>query len=458
MRALTNSGTRILPKLAPWRFAFCVALAITVWATVSANSETRLGLGLFVFIGALWITQALPLVVTAVLVPLLAAILGLMPVQDGLSSFANPVIFLFMGGFALAAALATHGLDRALAVFVLRLSGGRQLWAAVLLCGLTAALSMWMSNTATVAMMLPMALGLLSQQGDSGAPHSRTQAFILLALAYSASIGGMGTIVGSPPNAIVAAYSNISFAQWMGLALPVVAILWPLMLLLLWFTLRPAFSRIDVWPEVHEQWSMAKTKAVIIFIFTVFAWILGGWLAPLVGVSADFDTVVALAAIVALIGFRVLSWAQLQKQVQWGVLLLFGGGIALGKIMASSGASSYLADIMLGNIIGLPLWLIITIIVACVVFLTEFVSNTASAALLVPLLAPVALEMGVPSLHLGVVVALSASCAFMLPVATPPNALVFSTERVSQLTMMRCGLVLNLMCIAVLASIVYFWW
>ncbi|MAK55107.1 MAG: Anion transporter [Pusillimonas sp.] len=445
-------------RLAPWRFVFCLALAFAVWGLVAANAETRLGLGLFVFIAALWITQALHLVVTALLVPLLAAVLGLMPIKAGLSSFANPTIFLFMGGFALAAALATHGLDRALALFVLRVSKGQQLWAVVLLCALTAVLSMWMSNTATVAMMLPLALGLLSQRNDFDNPQSRTQAFILLALAYSASIGGMGTIVGSPPNAIVAAYSGITFAHWMALALPVVALLWPLMLLVLWLMLRPEFSRVAVATKVHFEWAAVKTKAVLIFLLTVCAWVMGGWLAPLMGIGADFDTIVALAAIVALAGFRVVSWADLQKQVQWGVLLLFGGGIALGQVMASSGASAYLAEMVLGNILGLPVWLVITIIVACVVFLTEFVSNTASAALLVPLLAPVATAMGLPPLYLGVAIALSASCAFMLPVATPPNALVFATERVSQLTMMRCGLVLNVMCIGVLAAIVYFWW
>ncbi|MBC7203656.1 MAG: DASS family sodium-coupled anion symporter, partial [Pusillimonas sp.] len=416
------------------------------------------GLGLFVFIAALWITQALNLVITALMVPLLAAISGLMPLKAGLSSFANPTIFLFMGGFALAAALATHGLDRALALFVLRFSKGHQFWAVVLLCGLTALLSMWMSNTATVAMMLPLALGLLSQRHDFDNPQSRTQSFILLALAYSASIGGMGTIVGSPPNAIVAAYSGISFARWMALALPVVALLWPLMLLVLWLMLRPEFSRVAVTPSVDFEWSAAKTKAMVIFVLTVCAWVMGGWLAPVIGIEADFDTIVALAAIVALAGFRVVSWADLQKQVQWGVLLLFGGGIALGQVMASSGASAYLAEIVLGNILGLPVWLVITLVVACVVFLTEFVSNTASAALLVPLLAPVAAAMGLPPLYLGAAIALSASCAFMLPVATPPNALVFATERVSQLTMMRCGFVLNVMCIMVLAGIVYFWW
>ncbi|MAL02429.1 MAG: Anion transporter [Alcaligenaceae bacterium] len=451
-------GGQCLQKMAPWRFVFCSAVGIMVWYTVPASVETRLGLGLFVFIGLLWITQALHLVVTALLVPLLAAILGLMPVKEGLSSFANPTIFLFMGGFALAAALATHGLDRALALFVLRLSKGQQLRAVLLLCGLTALLSMWMSNTATVAMMLPLALGLLAQHDGANTCHPRTQAFILLALAYSASIGGMGTIVGSPPNAIVAAYSGITFAQWMVLALPVVALFWPLMLLVLWLILRPEFSHVTVSSNAHFQWSQAKTKAVAIFLLTVFAWIMGGWLAPLIGISGDFDTVVALAAIVALAGFRVVSWSDLQKNMQWGVLLLFGGGIALGQVMAASGASAYLAEIVLGNILGLPVWLIITVIVACVVFLTEFVSNTASAALLMPLLAPVAVAMGVPPLYLGAAIALSASCAFMLPVATPPNALVFATDRVPQPTMMRCGFALNLMCIAVLASIVYLWW
>ena len=215
----------------------CLALSALVYAIAPAPDALRIGLAIFVLIGGLWMTQALHLSVTALLVPLLAVLAGLMDPRTALASFAHPIIFLFLGGFALAAALQRQGLDQVLARGVLGLAAGRRLVAAVLLFALTGLLSMWISNTATAAMMLPLALGLLREQ--DGPPE---RAFVLLGVAYSASIGGIGTLVGSPPNAIAAAQAGIGFAEWLRIGVPLVMLLLPLMAGVLFLVLRPHFG------------------------------------------------------------------------------------------------------------------------------------------------------------------------------------------------------------------------
>lgn len=220
----------------------CLILAALVYASAPPPDALRAGLALFVLIGGLWMTQALHLSVTALLVPLLAVLAGLMDMRTALASFAHPIIFLFLGGFALAAALQRQGLDRILAHAVLRLAAGRRDTAVALLFALTAGLSMWISNTATAAMMLPVALGVASRFDD---PDGRTARFLLLGTAYAASIGGMATLVGSPPNAIAAASQHIDFAGWMRFGMPLALITLPLMIGMLQWLLRPRFATRD---------------------------------------------------------------------------------------------------------------------------------------------------------------------------------------------------------------------
>lgn len=440
--------------------ACCAAAAATHAAAPAAQAGA---LALFVLIGGLWLTQALPLVATALLVPLGAVLLAGVSPASALAPFAHPVIFLFLGGFALAAALQQHGLDQALAATVLRWAGGHRLRAVLLLCGLTAGLSMWISNTATAAMMLPLALGLLRDDGQA-APEApaigpRERAFVLLALAYSASIGGLGTPVGSPPNAIAAAQAGIGFGQWMLLGLPAVALLWPLMLAVLWLSLRPrlggrlAVERPGTTAPARLAWTRERRLTVAIFALAVLGWVAGAPLAQRLGVAGEVDALVGLAAVVALAGSGALSWPALEARTQWGVLLLFGGGLALSGVMQGSGASAWLAERVLDLLQAAPAWLLLLGLLTFVVFLTELVSNTASAALLVPVVLPLAAALGLPPAAAAAAVALAASCAFMLPVATPPNAIVFATEQVTQSQMMRCGLVLNLVCIGAIAAL-----
>lgn len=442
-----------------WRPLACLAVTGLVYAAAPATEPLRTGLALFALVGSLWMTQALHISVTALLVPLLCVLAGVFTVKEALASFANPVIFLFLGGFALAAALARHGLDRALAVGVLRLARGRRALAFLLLFVLTAVLSMWISNTATAAMMLPLALGLLRQQGgkddatDEGA-GARDRVFVLLGLAYSASIGGIGTLVGSPPNAIAAAQAGIGFAQWLRIGLPMVALLLPLMIGVLYLLLRPSLAGRSEVPHERFEWTRPRIAATVIFACTVVGWIGSAPLSSWLGVASDFDTLVALAAIAALFVTGTLRWDDLEQGANWGVLLLFGGGLALSQMMSSTGASRFLADQLVLLVQGAPTLLLLVAVVAFVVMLTELVSNTASAALLVPIFLSVSGSLGMSPVALSAAIAVSASCAFMLPVATPPNAIVYGTGEVPQGWMMRCGLVLNLVCIAVISSVV----
>lgn len=428
----------------------CLALAALVYRSAPPPDALRAGLTLFVLIGALWMTQALHLSVTAMLVPLLAVLTGLMDLRTALASFAHPIIFLFLGGFALAAALQRQGLDRALAATVMRLAAGRREAAVALLFSLTALLSMWISNTATAAMMLPLALGLL--QEDDG-PAER--AFVLLGVAYSASIGGIGTLVGSPPNAIAAAQAGIGFAEWMRIGVPLVLLLLPLMAGVLFLLLRPRLGAQTPLPaedSVPLPWTRAQRVTLIVFGLTAAGWLGAAPLGRALGITADVDSLIALAAIIALVAGGAIGWPDIEQRTQWGVLLLFGGGLALSEVMATSGASRFMAGAITGALQDAPTLLLLLGVVAFVVFLTELVSNTASAALLVPIFLGVAASMGLPPPLFAAAIAVSASCAFMLPVATPPNAIVFATEQVPQTTMMRCGLALNGVCIVVITA------
>ena len=457
-----------------WSRAWWLALALALiplggWflpadAAVLEGMDSRrvgTGLGIFVCIAILWLREVLPLPATALLVPLLACFFVGTPAQEALGAFADPLIFLFLGGFGLASALKRQGVDRWLAGRLVRMGGGRFLPVAGCLFACTALLSMWMSNTATAALMLPSALGLLARMGPAGRQENNRH-FLLLGLAYASSIGGLGTVIGSPPNGIAARQLGWSFADWLRMGIPAVVILLPAMVLLLAWCLRPdrGLSLLAAGGEgdVPESGSPRGKMAVgLVFGLTAAAWMAGAWLGPRLGIAAGFDTLVALAALLVLFASGLLRWGDLQRDADWGVLLLFGGGIALSGVLRDTGASLLLARLLAGQMGGLPVPLVIAAVVAAVIFLTELSSNTAVAALFVPLFAAVAHEAGTSPALLLPPLALAASCAFMLPVATPPNAIVFATGAIRQRTMMRCGLVLNLSFVLLLTALALLW-
>ena len=416
---------------------------------VSAERQEVMGLLVLWVIAFLWITETFHITITALLVPILAAALGLLEIRAALANFAHPIIFLFLGGFALAAAMRAQGLDKWLAQSVLGMTGGRLDRGVVLLAIATALLSMWISNTAVTAMMLPLMLGLLAQKEDL---PFRTQTFSLLIIAYSASIGGIGTLVGSPPNAIVAAELGLTFADWLYVGIPMVILLWPLMLLVLYLVLRPDFAGGRVVVEQESfVWTAQRKMLLGIFALTVSGWLLGQPLSNWLGIR-DTDTWVALMAVVLITATGVARWHDIEESTDWGVLLLFGGGLTLSSVLGGSGASELLGFGLASLMEGWGIVLVMLTLVAFVQFFGEITSNTAATALLVPIFVTLPPEVVSPTQAV-LAVGICASCAFMLPVATPPNALVHGTGKVPQKSMMRVGLVLNLSCTLLLTVV-----
>lgn len=457
--------TNVMPKgvMKGWILIIIAAIvAFILYQVLPYEQNASKGLALLAFIGILWLTEAIHITITALLIPILAVLLA-MPMADGdalvpittqaaLTTFADPVIFLFFGGFALATALHIQKLDKKIAMWIISLSGGHLGISVLAIFAVTAALSMWISNTATAAMMLPLALGLLSHLDVE--KERKTFVFILLGIAYSASIGGLGTIVGSPPNAIAAKALGYDFADWMKIGLPMMFIILPAMLISLYLVLRPKLNHKVQFVTEDIPWTRSRIAAMVLFICTALAWIFSKKLTENFGISQPDTWIAILAAcMVAILG--TATWKQIAENTDWGVLYLFGGGLTLSAILKDSGSSLVLGQ-TLANTFGDTSPLVIIFVVATfIIFLTEFTSNTASAALLVPVFAAIADQMGMPKEILVIVIGIGASCAFMLPVATPPNAIVFGTGYIQQSEMMKVGFVLNIMCIFLVSLFIY---
>ena len=404
------------------------------------------GLAIMLTIAWLWLTEALSVSVTALLVPLLASFSGVLAFDQALLQFADPVIFLFLGGFALAAGLHRQGLDVWMAAWVIQRAGNRLGRAVRWLFWLTAFMSMWISNTATAAMMLPLALGLLAPLPVE--QNHRTYMYVLLGVAFSANIGGIGTLVGSPPNAIAASNTGIGFAQWMLWGVPLVLLMMPLMEFALRRVFRPALDAEVSAPPQTLVWSYRHGLMLGVFGLAVLLWVFGAPLSAAIGLGRGYDAAVAVLALVLLNALGLASWKDIDKSADWGVLLLFGGGLTLSRVLSDSGAGAWLAGQLSGPIELLPALVCIGLMIAFAMLLTEVTSNTASAALLIPLF--IGLAPAIDSVTIAVLVAVATSCAFMLPVATPPNAIIFGSGHVPQRAMIHGGLVLTLLVLPLL--------
>lgn len=435
-----------------------VAAIVSLWVYQMlpfADAANR-GLALLLFIATLWLTEAIHVTATAILVPILAVLIGIpeLDTKKALTHFADPIIFVFFGGFALAATLHVQKLDKKIAFAIVNMTQGHLGAAVVMIFVATALLSMWISNTATAAMMLPLVLGLLSQIDPT--KDRNTFVFVLLGVAYSASIGGLGTFVGSPPNGIAAKALDLDFAAWMAFGLPMMLVLMPVLLGAMYLYLRPNLKQKITLNQTEQiPWTRSRVLTLVVFLLTAVCWIFGKPLGQMFGFSSP-DTVIALLAAVIVMMLGLVNWKQVSDNTDWGVLMLFGGGIALSKVMGDSGASQVLGEGIASVLAVAPDFVVVLAVATFIIFLTEFTSNTASAALLIPLFLPIGTELGMPPEVLVMVIGIGASCAFMLPVATPPNAIVYGTGYIRQQDMMKVGFLLNVVSVLVVSIWAYF--
>ncbi len=405
-----------------------------------------------------WIAEPIPIPITS-LIPFAALpLLGVLNHQEVATAYGHTLILLLLGGFMLSTAMERSGAHRRLAVGMVRLTGGhsprRIVLGFMLAC---AVLSMWISNTATTLMMLPVALALTEKQEDDSLATP-----LLLGVAYGSSIGGLGTPIGTPPNVIFmgvyqeATGLSVSFLDWMKVGVPVVLTLIPLTWLVLSRGL-PARTTLPL-PET-SAWRPSERRVLAVFALTALAWItrtepFGGWSGWL-NISGAGDATVALAAVVVMFllpngeGSRLLDW-QTAQRIPWGLLILFGGGIAIARAFAESGLNAVLGS-ALAQLTHWPFALTLIGLCLAVCFLTEVTSNTATAALLMPVMAAAAKAIDMDPKRIMIPVVLCISCAFMLPVATVPNAIVYGTNKVPAKAMARTGLVLNLLVAPVIA-------
>jgi sodium-dependent dicarboxylate transporter 2/3/5 len=422
-----------------------------------------------------WVTEALPLAATALLPLVLFPLLGVVTIDAAAAPYANPVIFLFMGGFLIAAAFERCGLHRRMALTMVRFggTGPRQLVGSFMAA--TAFISLWVSNTATVAMLLPMALSLVElveERADfspetAAREHHNFAVALLLGLAYAANIGGLGTLIGTPPNALLAGYMaesferRISFVQWMLFGVPLVLVGLPLAWLLLTRVFFPIGAEriaggrdaIAAQARALGRMSRAEWTVGIVTALTAAAWLTQPLLARVVPGTTDAGIAIAASLLLFLIpidsrGERALGW-DATARVPWDVLVLFGGGLSLANGIQQTGLAVTIGK-SAAAAGAMPVALVILVVTTIVVFLTELTSNTAVAAALLPVVTSLAVAIGGDPMLLAVPTVLAASCGFMMPVGTPPNAMVYGTGRIRMPEMLRAGLATNLLFIALI--------
>ena len=461
-----------------------LALAVLVLVDLDPGDPrpTRMA-AVAVLMAIWWITEAIPIPATALLPVVLFPLLGILPGKATASVYFNHIIFLFIGGFLFAIAMERWDLHRRIALRIILLFGTRP---RRLLLGFMVAtwlLSMWVSNTATTMMLVPMAVALLSQlkRGREGEAFSNYGVGLLIGIAYAASIGGLATLIGTPPNLSFARIltivfpdaPDISFARWMLFALPLSTVF----LLIAWWMLARMHAR----GLEESEASKAATKdefrrnyddlgpmsyqerwVALLFGLLVAGWTLRSFwvrLLPEPGYVDDGTVAIALALVFFLIPSRVAGEGRLLRwrdtsRVRWGIVLLFGGGFALATGFKESGLSDWLGHALSGAA-ALPPVLTLLVVCASITFLTELTSNTATTEMILPVLGALAVGIGINPLMLMIPATLSASCAFMLPVATPPNAIVFGTGEVTMGQLVRSGVRLNLIGVVLIALWTY---
>lgn len=437
---------------------------------LSPHALSVLGIGTWMI--TWWVSEAAPMAVTALLPVIMFPALGIFDLTQATASYANPVIFLFMGGFFIAIGLEEHGLHRRISLNLVKITGTNAngiIFGFMLASGF---LSMWISNTATTIMMLPIAttvISLINQTVDDKRGMELFSLSLMLGIAYSANIGGMATLIGTPPNVVFAGFArqmlniDIDFSRWMMIGIPVSATLLMLTFFILTQILYPnklghiSSAKLIIDNEYKNLGKMGKEEKLVAIIFglTAFMWIFKLPINSLFGREILNDTATALIGGILIFvvpvnfknGVSLLPW-EATKRLPWGILLLFGGGITLAKAMETTGLIQIIADIVSGNSMS-PL-LVYLILIGSMLLLTELMSNVAVATIYVPVVIGIAGGLGINPLLLAIPITMAASCAFMLPISTPPNAIVFSSGHISINQMIKTGFILNITSVLVL--------
>ena len=448
--------------------------------TMSIEAWRTAAVGLWMAVW--WATEAIPVPATAFLPIVTFDVLGISSVKEAAAPYAHPTIYLFLGAFILALAVERWNLHKRVALNILARTGtdGRRLIGGFMI--VAAILSMWMTNTSTTMMLLPIAISVVAvvvgNLSDVDQQNKNNfQIAMLLGLAFAATIGGLATLIGTPPNALFAAFMSenygieISFFDWMLVGVPLTAILLPTAWLVLtrWaFPVdiranRAAGAHLDQEREALGTITAPEKRVAIIFGLVVLGWILRRPLSAGLSIDGLSDTAIALGG--ALLLFFIPSGDKSQKQLMvwsdldrlpWGVLVLFGGGLSLAATISSSGLAQWLGE-SLSPISVFGISALVISATALVIFLTELTSNLATTATFLPIIAAIAIQAGIPPMVLCVPITLAASCAFMLPVATPPNAVVFSSGMITIPQMVRAGLYLNCIGMALLTAVALWW-
>ena len=460
----------------------CLALVLVTPPPAGMDEAAWRVTGIAAWMMLWWVTEALPLAVTALLPILLLPLAGVMDTGGATQAYAHPVVFLFLGGFLLALAIQQCGLHERIALAILTFGGSQPARVVAAFMVATAMLSMWISNTATAVMMLPIGIAILALVDPEDGPLGTA---LMLGIAYAASIGGVATIIGTPPNAIFAAAAGqmldrtVGFTEWMTVGVPLAVV----MLALTWFLLVRVLHPLPATAQgpgagkaiQAERAGLGPLSRGEKVVGTVFALTALGWLVrepkrfgavEIPGLQSYFpmisDSVIAMAGAILLFLIPVsvsertfaLNWEWAAK-VPWGVLILFGGGLSLAAGFEVSGLAEWIGSQVL-FLEGVPFILVLAAVAGLFVLLTELTSNTATATMGMPVMVGVALGLGVDPLVLMAAAAMASSMAFMLPVATPPNAIVFGSGRITIQQMTRAGVWLNLLSITLVTLTAYF--
>ena len=456
---------------------FVVMMLAAQWQTVMPDPAWRAAAA-GIWMAVWWATEAIPVPATALIPLVIFDPLGIASIRDAAAPYAHPTVFLFMGGFIMALAIERWDLHRRIALFVVDHAGtdGKRLVGGFML--VCAVLSMWMTNTSTTMMLLPIVISVAAVIRDNvpditDKNRDDFQIAMLLGLAYSASIGGLATLIGTPPNAFLMGFMaenygiEISFARWMLVGIPVSFVMLPIAWLVLTRYLFPCVIPASpaVRNHLHElreelgSMSTAERRVAFVFIGLVLSWMFRKPVTDAFGISGISDTGIVMTAAMLLFLLpsgdsanpRLFTWEDLAR-LPWGVLILFGGGLSLAGAVSDSGLALWLGE----QLAPLNAWgtaVLVVASVALVIFLTELTSNVATTATLLPVMGAIAISAGVPPIVLTVPITIAASCAFMLPVATPPNAIVFSTGAISIPQMVRAGVFLNIIGVIIVSIV-----